>query len=165
MIKAAGIVLILGACCGYPICKIHQIREEIAVLERLGDTFASLVNEMQHHAPDMQELLSLGARQPGVIGTFFHSMCLSKIREMSFEALWRTALQGADLPRSAKVCLLPLGGILGRYDRQTQCQAMQEAAEKLKHRADALKRTLQTNQRLWYTLSLSSGLVVILLLV
>ncbi len=165
MIKAAGVLLILGACCAYPIERVRRTWEEIAVLNCLADTLTRFIHEMEQHAPDMQELLSIGAEQSGAAGAFFHSMCLSQIREMSFETLWQTALQKAAFSQSAKACLLPLGGILGRYDRQTQCQAMQMAAEQLRRRGDTLREALRTNQRLWYTLSLSSGLVTILLLI
>lgn len=162
--KLLGSALVLGASWLLPL----GISREKQRMARLLESFAQALEEMarllDQCAPDMAELLKAG--ESGGAAELFRSIDLTRLRETSFSELWQEAFRRCDLSNlsAAADVLLPLGDILGRYSREEQCQALLTAAEKLHGQSAAMDSQRRTNGRLWYTLSMAGGAMVIILM-
>lgn len=162
--KLLGSALIFGASWLLPL----GLSREKGHAARLMETFAQALEEMarllEQCAPDMAELLRAG--EIGEAAELFRSIDLTRLREMRFSDLWQEAIRRSDLSgiSEAEKILLPLGDILGRYSREEQHRALLTAAEKLHSQSTALDNQRKTNGRLWYTLSVAGGAMVIILM-
>lgn len=165
MIKVLGGALVLGSCFWWAQHQTRTLRQEAETLESLARTLEEMARELDRCAPEMETLLQVGlGAEHETIRQFFQSLSLGRLREESFETLWREAVEGSALPEGGKKRLYPLGSVLGRYDRSAQIAALSEAQQDLREDGEGLRRKISENQRLWYTLSLSTGLMVVLLL-
>lgn len=165
MVKAVGSVLVVGSCLWVAQRQSGGLRQEAEVLEALAQALERMARELERCAPEMRTLLAAGTHSAHpMVRQLFQGVALEELGEQSFEELWRRALEASGLSDRGRGLLLPLGGVLGRYDRTAEVGALTAAGADLRAEVERLRRQLTENRRLWYTLSLSTGLMTVLLL-
>lgn len=164
MIKALGGTLVLGSCFWWAQHQMGSLRQQAEILEALAETLAHMARELDRCAPEMETLLQLGLEEEHeTVRQLFGSISLGRLGEQRFETLWRDSVEASNVPEAGKRILCPLGAVLGRYDREAQIAALSGAQTDLREAGAALRRKLSENRKLWYTLSLSTGLMVVLM--
>ena len=124
--------------------------------------------ELRCREPNLSELLDEAARQSGgAVGSFFAG-CRSRMGELgssSFVSIWRENLDQANLclRRQEKDLLAGLGAILGRYDRESQCAALNRVAVELESQLREEDNEAQKRNKLYMTLSIAGGMLLVVL--
>lgn len=164
MIRLLGSALILCASLAVPMGEIRRTQQEICLYQQFCDALRRMSREIEHHGAQMQELIDAGKQTAGIVGEFFSEIKISALSERSFQLQWNNALQQFRAQKPLYNAVLPLGEVLGSYDRETQCASLNEAADQLETLAQTQRQRLAHSRRLWYTLSLSSAFMLVLLL-
>lgn len=164
MIRLLGSVLILCASLAVPMGEIRRTQQEICLYQQFRDALRRMSREIEHHGAQMQELIDAGKQTAGIVGEFFSEIKISALSERSLKLQWNNALQQFRAQKPLYNALLPLGEVLGCYDRETQCASLNEAADQLETLSQQQRQRLAHSRRLWYTLSLSSAFMLVLLL-
>lgn len=164
MIRLLGSALILCAGLAVPMGEIRRIQQEICLYQQFRDALRRMSREIEHHGAQMQELIDTGKQTDGIVGKFFSEIKISALSERSLKLQWNNALQLFKAQKPLHNALLPLSEVLGCYDRETQCASLNEAADQLETLVQTQRQRLVDSRRLWYTLSLSSAFMLVLLL-
>lgn len=136
----------------------RQMRAACRLMER----------ELSCREPDLSELLETAARQSsGVVRDFFNA-CRSQLEELGnrpFAVIWQDNLDqaGLSLRRQEQELLAGLGTILGRYDRTVQCTALGRVAAELEERLQEAESQAQKQNKLYMTLSIAGGMLLVVL--
>ena len=92
---------------------------------------------------------------------------MDRLGEQRFGSLWREALEqtAGELPSDARYELVKLGGVLGRYDTETQCREIGSCILLLRERELKLKNELPQYRRLVFGLVLTGAGMISLVLI
>lgn len=161
MAKNVGAVLIIAVSCYFPVYHIGRIREEIQLARSFEITFRMFRRKLERSGITMPELIAQG--QDGDAAVFFRQLQLSALTERSFREIWECALGASDFSSAIRNCLHPLGSVLGQYDREAQCEALSAAEEELHQYTNELQHRIERDRRMWFTLSVSSGMIFVML--
>lgn len=144
-----------------------QERRQIARLAELAEALDRMRRMLMLGAPPMEELLSAAAKsEEETVRAFFNAIRLDELEDLPFSIQWKRALysSGLQLSREEEQIMKEIGQVLGRCGGEEQCQRLEQAVQSLRQSREQRRNILSTNQRLWYTLSASVGLVGVLVL-
>lgn len=162
MIRLWGAVCLLVGCVLPAVQVVRQQRGYIRRLGGLADSLESLRRQLAVNTPEMGELLASAAQsKEEEIREFYQQIPLEELEERPFSALWDRAMQKSRLqlePEEAEI-FSSVGRVLGQYPWDEQCRQLDAAAQALRRCQSQHREGLQSSQRLWYTLSLSVGLL------
>ena len=90
---------------------------------------------------------------------------MGELGSSSFVSIWRENLDQANLclRRQEKDLLAGLGAILGRYDRESQCAALNRVAVELESQLREEDNEAQKRNKLYMTLSIAGGMLLVVL--
>lgn len=103
----------------------------------------------------------------GLVGGCFRC-CADEVAQLDgrpFRNLWETSFQSAALTlRTLDVQIVEeLGAVLGRYDVDSQCRALQQAMHRLERQLEEAEEEQSRMGRVYSTLGVSAGLLLFLL--
>ena len=169
MLKVVGscIVILTAAYIGAGITGI--LRRRVTVLREFQTALELMEREMSYAGTAMPELLDLLAdRIEAPVGGFFRRCgekldCLDRY---GFGTVWRGELAGSELllKGEEREVIGHLGDVLGRYDGEGQCAAIARVRLEL---ADLQRRVEEERQRLgrvYQTVSVGAGVMLVILL-
>lgn len=169
MLKLLGAVLLSLGGLMLGVGAVEERRRRVRALEDWRGALGAMAAELTFRLPTMEELLERAAR--AAAGAAEEPLAqaargLKDLAERPFEEIWRSALAiGAPpLNREDLVLLARLGGVLGRYDAQTQRRELEETMEELTRRAETARGELARSGRAFGVAGLSLGMFTAILL-
>lgn len=142
--------------------RVRDLRGMLTGLDAMGRVLSASL------AP-LEDMLSAAAECTQDRPQGFFQLCAQELRthpEVNFGCVWSAALETAPLrlERSDLEVLRPLGGVLGRYDGDSQTEAIAQTAARLSPclvQAEDQRRRLG---RVYGTIGVSAGLFLAILL-
>ena len=149
---------------------VGELRRRAQALDELHASLAWLEEELTFRLTPLPELLEqLGRNRQGEVGRFFQEVnrLLVSDPEGGLHQSWRQAMVqhlGLLHPEERQV-LLEVGQTLGRYDVQTQRQALGRCTRRLAGFRDEAQGEVRRLGKVYAALSLAGGAMVILMLI
>ncbi len=162
-----GICVIVGsAAIGLQV--ITQRRKRLDELNQFLSGCRLMERELSCREPDMADLLDqLAEHSEGMVRSFFIT-CRQELCDLgsrSFESIWRGGLRKSELciRRRERTLITALGAILGKYDREAQCAALNQTASALELLLRREQAEEQKQAKLYMTLSIAGGMLLVVL--
>lgn len=168
MLHLIGAACVLAGAAGVGVQRILERRTEQEQLKAFFTAFYWMEQELRCRSPDLTELLRQGAERQTDVASRFFGACrdgMEHLGNRSFSSIWEEHLQKASLSIAASKQeeILLLGTVLGRYDAQTQCAALHRTAQMLETEWTEQKAEVRKRNQLSMTLSIASGLLLVVL--
>lgn len=169
MVKLLGAGLLLFGASALGFAAASYLRARAACLRALAEALAALRRELSYSLSPMPTLVGkLAANTTGPAGVFF-SRCragMDRLGEKTMRAIWDGALKEACLPleEAETEILRGLGGVLGRYDAEGQCRAIDEAQARLSSCAEKAEAEQMRLGQVYRTMGVTAGAFLVLLL-
>lgn len=168
--KALGFVLVTisSAVCGLSIFSLKKdLLDELAsfclMLEIIQGELANKLSPMPELAQSVRKKIN------GKAKSFMEVLIinLNFLGERNLETIWCESLKacGAELGNAEMDALMSLGKIIGRYDVQTQCDAISNTLMLLRSSLNQKRNDLPQLGRLYLGLPMSAGAILAILLV
>lgn len=147
---------------------IAQRRKRLEEGNQLLSACRLMERELRCREPDLSQLLEAAEEQSDSRVRDFFNGCRRHLVELgsrSFDAIWRDNLIRAELslPRREQELLAGLGSVLGRYDRTVQCTALGQVAAELEEQLRKEGSQAQKRNKLYMTLSIAGGMLLVVL--
>lgn len=168
MLHLMGGLCVIAGTSGVGLQLVAQRRKRLEEWKQVLSACRLMERELRCREPDLSELLEAAAQHSsGAVGRFFTG-CRSQMTELgnrSFAVIWRENLSQANLclRRREQELLAGLGTILGRYDREIQCTALGRVAEELEAQLREESSEAQKRNKLYMTLSIAGGMLLVVL--
>lgn len=167
--KLWGAILLI---CGGGALGLGLLREgwaHVGLLEQWRAALALIAQELAFRGGEVPVLLektaqrSRGAVERTLVAAWEGTKELDRL---SFAQVWAQAVEGenAVLTADERESLMSLGAVLGRYDRQSQCRAVEEVRAQLANRAEERRRELRRKGKSYGTIGLTLGCLGAILL-
>lgn len=160
-----GAVLIVAGAALLGMCAVRQLKQREKNLQELIAGLEIVQRELSNRLTPIPELLMQASEQTaGEIAVFFRC-CAEEIKCMdgkTFWTIWKKNLNSLHLERTDRETLERLGGVLGRYDDEVQCQSIEKAIKRLEGlRQQAAVRSVQLG-KVYTVLSLAGGALLVI---
>ena len=159
MIRWIGALLLMAGAAGLGLGAAAQLRTRVASLRSLVGALGQLERELTFRLTPMPELMERLARQSQGPAAYLFAHCrdhLWELGEKSFGQLWREALDGEPD--------LLLDEVLGRYDVEGQSGALRNSVLELERCLAGAEEEQRRLGRVYTTLGLGSGAMLVILL-
>lgn len=170
MMRLIGAALLTGGSALLGICAVRHLNSRVDHLRQLITGLEVVIREMDHCLAPLPELLAQAAKQTDRNVSVFFDLCAQGAEHLngrSFQTVWNQAIEAGQLRlEHADLSLLEqLGGILGRYDGESQRKALQTTVDRLEEqRAEAASQSSRLG-RVYSVLSLTAGAFLLILLI
>ena len=170
MIRLAGTILLSGSAVILGGSAARSTRRRVKDLQLLGAGLRAISRELSYRLAPLQELLQCAAEQTeGRVQRFF-SQCAAEAEQLNgrtFRSVWKLAEESSrmQLDGEDRSCLEALGCVLGRYDCQSQLQALNTAIDRLEERRKSAEKNSRQAETLYTVLGLTAGAFLLILLV
>lgn len=158
-----GRLLFLSGCTALGLARGMALRDRTACLSEFRRCLGQLNREMTFALRPLPDLLE-GLRVRGPAGEFF-AACVEGLEESWAEA-WQTALEETHLPlkEEDRQILWEAGEVLGRYDGESQRQALEGLAARLEENLAQARADENRLFRVYLALGITAGLFGCILL-
>ena len=170
MTRIIGFFLLQGASVLFSLQYNGKKKRQLAAMTSFAELLRQLRGILEADAPPMPELLhTLAQRSNGEASAFAERLlaAMDKLGRESFHTLWSKALRENAPP--FEDCILPeleaLGAVLGRYDLDTQLEAVESCQTLLLRDIDKRREALPQSVRLTFGLLISATLMLGILLI
>lgn len=169
MTALLGKALLLTGCTALGLLRGLRLRQRTACLQEFRRALASLARELAFSLRPLEDLMVRGAgesREPAA--AFFQTCCRAFAaggRE-SWAESWRTALAEVPLPLEEEDLRLleEAGDVLGRYDGESQRQALEGLLRRLEEQVETAREEARRLFRVDLALGITAGLFCWILL-
>lgn len=168
MLHLVGGLCVLAGSVAIGLQMVVQRKKRLEELRQFLSACRCMERELGCREPDMAELLSrLAEHTEGAVSSFF-TACrqeLCALGSRSFASIWREQLSHMLLrirPQE-QAQIAALGDILGQYDRESQCVALGRTAAELEAQLHRDQAEEQKQTKLYMTLSIAGGLLLVVL--
>ena len=168
MIRLLGSVLVAGSAAFWGHHAASRLREQVRTLEELEQGLGLLEQEFALSAPDLPRLMEgLSRRTRGAARRLFSDFArgLNGLEHTPVSVLWTRAVE--DIPSlipEGRLCLSPLGEILGRYDSREQGAAAAAVRARLSTLREEHDRLCRPRCRVIRTVGVTGGAFLVILL-
>ncbi len=170
--KILGIIVVIIASWGYGSGLINRLQQHQNQLFSLQELTGLFLGEIQYGKSPLQEAcLQIGNRLPSPYSDVLHNISeeLSKKNYQSFEVVWREQFQLRKkefyLTEQEKAVLLGIGKNLGYLDVDAQIRHLQMYQIEASQMLEQLQKTVKEKKKLYRSVSLMVGAMVILLFI
>lgn len=170
MIRMLGAVLLIAGCGGLGLGAVGRLDGRVRDLRELAAGLELMRRELGWRLTPLPK--ALGTAEAGTQGRaaqFFRfcaqrAVCLSG---MPFQQLWREGLERCPLclDREDRALLEQLGPVLGRYDGDSQCQAVEKVLAGLVRQQAQAEENRRRLGRVYGVLGVTAGLFLAILLI
>lgn len=170
MIRAMGAALLSGGSVVLAVCAATHLRARVTELNQILTALETMSRELDYRMAPLPELLRQAAAQSkGKTGLFF-GLCAQGAEHLNgrtFQEVWSQALESAQLrlEQDDAELLEQLGGVLGRYDGDSQRCALNNTIARLEIQRDAAADQSHRLGRVYGVLSLTAGGFLMILLI
>lgn len=168
--KILGVVLLLLGAAGIGVLASAQLRHRVTVLRSLKESFAYMERELSFRCASMGEMMGyLGKCGPAPAKLLF-ARCYGGLvsgQKPNFQDLWNRSVaceETLSLCAKGVGVLGELGSVLGRYDSEDQCKALKRAQDELGECLQMAENECRRLGKVYTTLGLGSGIMLVILL-
>lgn len=170
MIRLVGAALLTGGSAalgfgavGHLEGRVHDLRELVAGLELME-------RELSWRMAPLPEVLGRAAEERSGRPAQFFSLCAQGAEHLngrSFCQVWRQAAEASQmrLERTDEALLEQLGGVLGRYDGESQKQALAAAVGRLEEQREQAEAQRDRLGKVYGVLGVTAGVFLLILLI
>ncbi|MBQ8662882.1 MAG: stage III sporulation protein AB [Eubacterium sp.] len=170
--KIIGVIIVMIASWGYGSGLIHRLNQHQKQLFSLRELLDLFLGEIQYGKAPLQEAcLQIGERLPDPFREVLHSISeeISKKNYQSFEWVWREQFQLREkefyFTEQEMEVLLGIGKNLGYLDVDAQIRHLQLYQREVDELLERMQRTAKEKKKVYRSVSLMIGAMVILLFV
>ena len=169
MTALLGKVLLLTGCTAWGLLAGSRLGERAACLEEFRQALAALSRELSFSLRPLWELMTQAAAGSRGPAAAFFQVCCARFAQggrESWAESWQQALAEVPLPLTeADLRLLEEAGqVLGRYDGESQRQALAGLLARLEDRREEARREARRLFRVYVVLGITGGLFCLILL-
>ncbi len=170
MIRIVGAVLLAGGSSALGFGAVGHLEGRVRDLRELVAGLEVMQRELSWRMAPLPELLERAAQgTSGHAAQFFH-LCAQGADHLNGRPFRQVWLQGEEasglrLEETDRLLLEQLGGVLGRYDADSQRQALELAAGRLEEQRVQAQRQRQRLGRVYGTLGVAAGALLMILLI
>lgn len=170
MLRMAGAILLSGGAALMGLCAVRYMDVRVHHLRMVIHGLETILREMDYRLAPLPELLSLAAKETESNSAEFFAMCAKGAEHLngrSFQEVWEQAAEASELRLEQEdlELLEQLGGILGRYDRENQRQALEKAMDRLGKQCGKAVEQRGNLGRVYTVLGLTAGAFFVILLI
>ena len=170
MMRLVGVVLLVAGCGAVGLGAVSRLDGRVRDLRELAAGLEVLQRELGWRLAPLPEALKRAAEEAHGRASFFFSRCAQGARELNgrpFQQIWREALESCCLRLDGddRALLGQLGMVLGRYDADSQRQAIEGVAARLDRRQVQAAEERQRLGRVYGVLGMTAGLFLVILLI
>ena len=169
MTRLLGAVLVVAGCVSLGLCAVAWLDGRVRDLGELAAGLDALQRELGWRLSPLPQALEGAARAARGPAADFFALCARRARSpegQAFQETWREALNASSLRLRGedKALLERLGGVLGRYDGDSQRLALEDAAAGLRTLQGAAADERSRLGRVYGVLGAAAGLLAVILL-
>ena len=170
MIRLLGAALLMAGCGGLGLSAVNRLDGRVRDLRELSAGLELLLRELGWRLAPLPEALEAAAAGTHERAARFFAYCAQKSRQLAgapFRTLWSGALEQCPLrlSREDRALLEQLGPVLGRYDGDSQRQAVENVLTGLSRRLAQSEDDRRRLGRVYGVLGLTAGLFLTLVLI
>lgn len=170
MIRLAGAVLLAGGSVILGACMRRHLNGRVNDLNGLLVGFETMARELNYRMTPLPELLRQVSMQSKGNSAVFFDLCAQGAEHLNgrtFQAIWSQSLEAAQLRLEQEdlAFLEQLGGVLGRYDEESQRKALDSTIARLEHLRNSAADQSHRLGRVYSALSLTAGGFLMILLI
>ena len=170
MIRLRGAALLVAGCGGLGMGAVGRLDDRIRDLRELSAGLELLRRELGWRLTPLPKALTAAAEGSDGRAAQFFRFCGQKAAGLSgtpFQQLWREGLAQCPLriEREDRALLEQLGPVLGRYDGDSQCQAVEKALAGLARQQSQAEENRRRLGRVYGVLGVTAGLFLAILLI
>ena len=170
MIRMVGAVLLTTGSTLLGLCAVRHMDRRVEDLRQLIMGLETITRELDYRLAPLPELLERAAEETGGrVARFFRlsAQGASHLNGRSFHTVWRQAAEAAQmrLEQSDMALLEQLGGVLGRYDGESQHRALAAAVSRLEEQHTQAAEQCRRQGRVYSVLGLTAGAFLMILLI
>lgn len=170
MIRLMGAALLVAGCGGIGMSAVGRLDGRVRDLRELAAGLELLRRELGWRLTPLPEALAAAAEGTQGRAAQFFQFCAQRAGRLSgttFQQLWREGLERCPLrlDREDRALLEQLGPVLGRYDGDSQCQAVDKALAGLARRQTQAEENRRRLGRVYGVLGVTAGLFLAILLI
>jgi len=171
MLKLIGALMLIGGSVVIGLRAMERLSERVSVYAALIHAIQIMQAEITFRLTPLTELMKLlGGQIEAPVNQLFehcyHGLC--KNESGVFSAVWDNSLRqtiGPELSLEARQNLRELGGVLGRYDAETQAKALAHMSVRMEYFLESAKREKERQSKVYGVLGLVSGLAAVIVLI
>lgn len=169
MTALLGKVLLLTGCTAWGLLAGSRLGERAACLEEFRQALAALSRELSFSLRPLWELMTQAAAGSRGPAAAFFQVCCARFAQggrESWAESWQQALAEVPLPltQADRRLLEEAGQVLGRYDGESQRQALAGLLARLEDRREEARREARRLFRVYGVLGITGGLFCLILL-
>ena len=170
LIKILGALMLIGGAAVIGLRAVENLDNRVRLYSALIHALDLMQAEIFFRLTPLPELMEQLSRQIEPPVSLLFQDCFEHMRKKgsgSFSLIWEGTLRrsiGRELSSSALTSLCELGGILGRYDAQTQSNAILHAAKRMESCYESAQREKDRQSRVYGILGVISGLAAVIIL-
>jgi len=164
MTRLLGAILLFLGATGAGLEGTRRLTARMRTLEDLLHALALMEGELGSRLTPMPELLTLLAKETSPTVRGFFARCGALLGSKPFGTVWEESISTLHIKNEERRALAALGPILGRYDGESQRQALRRCREELEVCLDQAKGDRERLGRLYTTLGVSAGALLVILL-
>jgi stage III sporulation protein AB len=148
--------------------QLARERRHIRQLYALAGVLETMERELRLNAPPMETLLLMACEGADFcLRRLLCSISVVSLENASFSSQWKNMARNntLQLSEAERRVLERPGNVLGRCGIEGQCACLADVAASLRRFTGQREAALKEQRRLWYTLSLSAALLVVVLLI
>lgn len=147
--------------------QLHGERVHLRQLHALASALEAMGRELQWSACPMEKLLKTACSSTdGEIRALMSALSLQNLEYKSISEQWIDMTRNKTLhlnTRERRILGRP-GPVLGRCGVEQQCLVLSQTAQELRSCAEGWEGAMGEKRRLWYTLSISAALLLVVML-
>lgn len=170
MMRLIGAALLVAGSAALGFGAVGRLDGRVRDLQGLLAGVEALQRELGWRLADLSEALELAAGAAGGRPARFFRLCAggaAQLEGRSFRQVWQQGLDRCQLrlDRADREPVEQLGAVLGRYDGDSQRQALESAAARLELRRAAAAEDRKRLGRVYGVLGMTAGLFLVILLI
>ena len=170
MIRFLGAALLMAGCGGLGLSAVNRLDSRVRDLRELSAGLEIFQRELGWRLAPLPEALEAAAVGTNGRAAQFFAFCARESRQLAgtpFRTLWSSGLERSPLrlSREDRALLEQLGPILGRYDGDSQRQAVENVLTGLSRQRDQAEDDRRRLGRVYGVLGVTAGLFLTLMLV
>ena len=170
MLKSLGLFLVIGSTSAVGFGYAKNVHRQLQQMRQLLSAIEYMKDEISYRMTPLEQVFEvLGAELSGAVGAFFACCCrrMRQERTSSIQDVFCAAMRdaaGLHLPRQAHGALASLALVLGKFDVEGQCRALDLASERIGRTIRELEDNRQERCRSYRTIGICAGFAVAVIL-
>lgn len=169
MLRLMGALLVAGAAAYIGFSAARRLGERVETLRGFLAALQFMADELECRLTPMPELLARLRQEGAEAVRPFFAACerkMNRLGDVHFSEIWSSALTYCRLPLEAEdqETLLVLGRLLGRYELEAQLRGLGAATRELTRALERAEADRLRLGRLYRTLGLGAGVMLVLIL-